>query len=518
MNLSTNKLARFRRKILAGELAPGYLTAIGSLYLEQQENDIDVLKAVAALATQQNDPVLVDRCCSRLIELGVEDEDVILRQLETVLKLAKIEEGRKLSARALEAVTTERGLAMLHRVSTGVGAYDVSLQATQRMLDIDRSDPARWSGYATALQHAGDLAGAESAYRKSLELNGRSPLTRFLLSACRRYDTGDNNIEALRSAIAGEQSDSLGWQHLVYALAKELEDTEQYDESFEWLAKGAASVRKSIDFTIETDRRMCVLLRELYGLPGSDGVPAARPPIFILGMPRTGSTLVERILSSHTRVVSQGETNGLLSSLRLSLGVPQANTIVFQRLVSDATHVDYGTIGQRYLDYVEPRSVDCDFFVEKLPQNVFLAGLVLRSFTEAKIIYTDRNPMDTCFSNFKQLFNPGYFPYSYDLKETAQQYELVREFAQHWCEHDPERVTMVNYDDLVRNPQAEIRRLLEFLGLDVEEACFSPEKNTAGLATASFSQARKPIYRSSSEKWRKFDKHLGELKSYFGIE
>lgn len=517
MTVSKSKLERFRRKILAAGLDPGYLLGIGRLYLEQRPDDAEVLRVLAELATERNDPVFVDRCCRRLIELGAVDESVYLRQLETLLRLGNVEAGRALCREAEDDIRSERGLAILHKVATGVGEYGVSLRATERLLDGDRSDPARWSGHGTALQHAGDLAAAEGAYRRALELNGDSPVTRFLLSACRKYTTTDNNIDDLREAITRVPADTLGWQQLAYALAKELEDTEQFDEAFAMLSKGSMSVRKSIDYTVDTDRRMCELLLQLHDSPGSSGVSGSHKPVFILGMPRTGSTLTERILSSHSRVVSQGETNGLLSSLRQALGVPQANTLVFQRLIEESTGIDYGAVGRRYLDYVEPRNADSEYFIEKLPQNSFLAGLILRAFTDARIIYTDRNPMDACFSNFKQLFNPGFFPYSYDLAETAAQYDLVHDFVAHWCDRDPQRVTVINYDRLVSDPHTEIGRLLDFLGLQHEVDCFAPEKNTAGLSTASFSQARQPIYRSSSEKWRRFERHLGVLKSHFGV-
>ena len=514
-SLSTHKLNRMRRRILATELSPGYLVASGKLYIAERPDDIEALQALSKLVVEANDIPFAARCFELLLEAGVTDEDVYVGQLEALMWLGNIEEGRRVCREAANIIQSPDGLGTLHRVATGLGEFDCAIFASQRLLDMDQHDTVRWSRHGTALQHKGDLEGAEAAYRRSLALNPDRPLTRFLLSACRRWTPDDNNLDDIRSAMERENEGTAGWIQLVYSLAKELEDLGRYDEAFEHYAKGARNVREGIDYTTDTDKRKCELLLKLYELPGTPGVESNKKPIFILGMPRTGSTLTERIVSSHSRIVSQGETHALLSSLRQALGAPQANTAVFQQLLKEAKAVDYTSIGQRYIEYVEPRDEDCDYFVEKMPENVFLAGLILKALTNAKIIYTDRNPMDTCFSNFKQLFNRGYFPYSYDLVETATHYKQVKSFANHWCARNPNHVMMVNYDRLVAAPEEEIDRLLAFIGVDSEPSCYLPEKNTSGLSTASFSQARQPIYKSSSEKWRKYERHLSFLESHF---
>ena len=504
-----------RRKILARDLPAEYLAEVGKIYIEQILDDVPVLQALTELGTRAHDVSLLDRSCQLLMLAGVKDEATYIQRMEALLRLGNVNEGRRICREAGNLVTSPAGLAMLHKASSGLGAFDAALHATEQLLEMDRNDARRWSGLGTARQHLGDIQGAEAAYRKALSLDAAMPLTRFLLSACRNYSRDDNNLPDLRRAMGSEPEGSLGWQQLVFAQAKELEDCADYDESFAWYSRGAKSVRKGIEYSTDTDRRICDLLLQLDDLPGSEGASGEKTPVFILGMPRTGSSLLERILSSHSRVVSQGETNALLSSVRQYLGVPQATTLVFQRLLDEAKFMDYGAIGQRYLEYVEPRETECEYFVEKLPQNVFFAGLIPKAFPAAKIIYTDRNPMDACFSNFKQLFNPGFFPYSYDLLETATHYRQVKQFAETWCEHSPERVIISNYDELVANPEAGIDRVLKFLGLETEQACYSPEKNRSGLATASFAQARRPIYRSSSSRWKNYGNQLGFLQSHF---
>jgi tetratricopeptide (TPR) repeat protein len=513
-SLTALKLDRIRRKILAGELDSTYLANLGKMYLDQRQEDIPVLQALSDVVVNAHDVALADRCSGLLLAAGVRDESVYERRLESLLRLGNVEEGRRVCREAIEAVKSPDALAMLRRAAAGLGAFEISLQATERLLALDETNAMRWSGLGTARQYVGDLEGAEEAYRKALELDEHLPLTRLLLSACRKYSHGDNNIASLRNAISFETEDTLPWQQLAFSLGKELEDLKEYPDAFHWYSRGAASVRRELNYTTDTDKRMCELLLRVHDLPGTPGVESDKPPVFILGMPRTGSTLLERILSSHSRVTSQGETYALLSSVRQILGVTQADTLDFQRVLNDSLKMDFGSIGRRYLDYVEPRSLDCSYFIEKLPNNVFFAGLILKAIPGARIIYTDRNPMDACFSNFKQLFNPGFFPYSYDLIEAATHYQQVRDFALHWCERYPDRVTMFNYDELVTAPELNINKLLDFLGLEHEEACYSPEQNTAGLATASFAQARQPIYRSSSQKWKKFESQLAPLKNH----
>jgi tetratricopeptide (TPR) repeat protein len=514
-NLSPLKLDRMRRRILSGDSSEDYLVTTGKHYLEQRPDDVPVLEALAPLSIKSGDLLFADHCLRTLMDAGSRDEEKYIQRMDVLSRMGNVNEGRRFCAEARKAVKSEAGLSMLQNTSAALGSFDITKFAAEKLLKKNKSSGANWSGLGTSKAYAGELPAAEAAFRKALQKNGKLTLTRFLLSSCRSYSSDDNNLADLRLALSDEKPDTIGWQRICYSLAKELEDCGEYDEAFEWYSHGAHSVRKGFNYSTDTDKRNCELLLRLFDLPGNEGVSGKVAPLFVLGMPRTGSTLLERMLTGHSRIVSQGETHALLYSLTATLGRQGAGSAVFQRLLAEAKQVDYQSIGRRYLDFVEPALDGAAYFIDKRPQNVFFAGLILRAFPEARIIYTDRNPMDTCFSNFKHLFNPGFFPYSYDLIETAEHYLQVKQFADSWCERYPDRILPVNYDDLVENPRPVIDGIADFLGLESEDSCYAPEKNATGLSTGSFSQARQPIYRSSSRHWKNFETQLEGLRAFF---
>jgi hypothetical protein len=290
-----------------------------------------------------------------------------------------------------------------------------------------------------------------------------------------------------------------------YALAKEYEDLQQYEESFRALERGARAHRSTIKYDSQAEMSSLRSVREAFTPeafrslgPGFE----AEGPIFIVGMPRTGTTLLERLLGSHSQVWSVGEftvfppllvehTNRRLAS---AAGVERAN---------DASlRIDFRELGRRYMAAARQLAGERTYFVDKLPFNFLYCGYILAALPGAKLIHLTRDPMDTCYAVFKTMFFNAYY-WSYDLDELADYYVGYREQMDHWHRVLPGRILDVPYEGLVHDPEGQARRVLEWCGLPWEDSVLAyPELGLPSM-TASAAQVRRPIYTDSIGSWRR---------------
>jgi hypothetical protein len=310
-------------------------------------------------------------------------------------------------------------------------------------------------------------------------------------------------------------SSPAGLTQLHYALAKELEDIGDYEGSFASLKSGADSRRKHMQYSVATDLQIIATIRDIYGREMFDGPikgctdPA---PIFVIGMPRTGTTLVQRILGSHSSVYSAGElsTFGLeLTRLaRDTLRPPPRSGTDF---VAGTAQLDFRVLGEAYIEKTKPMRDTSPHFIDKLPFNYLYAGLIHLALPHAKIINLQRHPMDTCYAVYKQLFKDAY-PFSYDLDELGQYYMAYRHLMQHWNEVMPGVVHTVKYEAVVADVEGEARRLLQFCELPWEDQCLRFYEDTQASTTASALQVRQPVYASSVSKWRHYAGQLEPLR------
>ena len=230
-------------------------------------------------------------------------------------------------------------------------------------------------------------------------------------------------------------------------------------------------------------------------------------------MPRTGTTLVERILSQHTDVTSAGELEhfGLLLK---KMSSSATNRVLDAETVNATKGIDFRTLGQSYIDSTRALTGDTAKFVDKMPLNVLYVGFILQALPNAKIVCLDRNPLDTIVSNFRQLFaaNSYNYNYAYDLISTAKFYLEFKSLTQLWSKKYPNNFSLVKYETLVNDPESQAKELVEFCGLTWQEDCVHIDKNSAPVATASAVQVRKPINNKSIGNWRKYDAYLDEVK------
>jgi hypothetical protein len=232
-------------------------------------------------------------------------------------------------------------------------------------------------------------------------------------------------------------------------------------------------------------------------------------------MPRTGTTLVERILSSHPAVFSAGELTNFALALKREART-SSRLVLDPETLAEAESVDLARVGAEYVASTRPRTGHTPHFIDKMPLNFFYAGLIHRALPNAKIICLRRNPLDTVLSNYRQLFATSfsYYNYAYDLLDAGRYFIEFDALAKHWLQTIPENYCEVHYESVVADTEKEAQRLVAFCGLDWDPACLAFEQNAAPVATASSVQVRQPIYRTAVERWRKYEPELAPLKAF----
>ena len=309
---------------------------------------------------------------------------------------------------------------------------------------------------------------------------------------------------------------------LYYAIAKELEDLGQWNESFHYYQLGgdaAAGVARAAGYDVANDIAVIDRIIEVCSPRWLDGGTAdpggelpnpmsGRTPIFVVGLPRTGTTLTERIIASHSQVESADETFFLQIAIRRVSGV-QSREDMSPRMVERAAGENMGNVARTYLDAIAYRLTDRPWFIDKYPLNYLYIGFIARAFPEARIVHLRRHPMDACFAMYKQSF----FRFAYTLEDLASYYIAYHRLNRHWRQHLGDRIIEVEYEALVSDPDTQIRTLLERLGLDFEPACLDFHLNAAPSATASTVQVREKAHTRSVERWKKFERHLLPLRN-----
>ena len=401
-------------------------------------------------------------------------------------------------------------------VYSQANAYAKAAAMFRRVVELAPHIASFRFNHATALVAAGDVDAAEAEFAKALELDPKLWKAHLSLANLRRQGPDSNHVEDLRAKLSAAEPQNREAQLFLHlALAKELEDLREYPEAFGHLSKGKAAGRAMRDYTPERDRELFEAIMDSYpgAAPATSGFDNGEP-IFVFGMPRSGTTLVERILSSHPDVQSCGELHHFGVALKRA---SQSRTppMLDPDTMRKAAGADWAELGRRYVEGTRPLTGQSPRFTDKLPHNFLYAGYIANALPRAKLVLVRRNPMDTCLGNFRQLFSlaaPNY-DYSFDLLDTGRYYLLFDRLVRYWQEVLPGRIHEVHYEDVIEDQEARTRRLLEACGLAWDDACLSFERNAAPVATASAVQVREPIHRGRLQRWKHFEPQLRELRA-----
>jgi tetratricopeptide (TPR) repeat protein len=403
--------------------------------------------------------------------------------------------------------------AVLFRCEDLCGALGLYERAAARAAH----DPEVQRGLAFTYRALGQITQSEQAADRALEGAPADYELIHLRSSLRPQTAASNHVRQLERLLARGIDDWRGAVHLGYALAKELEDLGEYERSFSVLQAGATLKRSRTRYDFEADLAIVESLRVRFDRETVRRLSGAghltREPIFIFGLPRTGSTLIERILSRHPQVHGRGELNAF--PLELEKIVSQrngGNAVPRAALLAQSFEIDFAALGRRYLERARGSSAKSPRFTDKLPMNSLNAGLIQLTLPGAKMILVERDPMDTCYAMYKFLFS-GAYPFSYDLEELGRYYLAHWRLMQHWASVLPgESFERVQYERLVTNQSEETHRLLNAVGLEWEDACLSFDQSPQAALTGSATQVRRPLYQSSVGAWRRYERQLTPLR------
>jgi tetratricopeptide (TPR) repeat protein len=397
-----------------------------------------------------------------------------------------------------------------------------ALEAYRQALELSPDDPRILFNRAAVCRFLGELAQAEEDYDRVIRLDPEDWEAYKNRSDLRMQTAQRNHVAELEFVLARRRPPWSGEVALRYALAKECEDLGLHARAFEDLARGARLHREHLRYDVATDEQTADWIIEAFGAvsdlppPGASGtpppsVPCAEAPIFIVGLPRSGSTLVDRILDSHPDVSSAGElpcfTQALVAAVpRGSDGRPPAR----RQLIAQAAELDFAALGRDYLHRARSAGAAAGRFTDKMPLNYLYCGLIRRALPHARIVHVTRSPMAACYAMYKTLFNEGY-PYSYDQAELGRYYAAYRRLMAHWHSTLRGAILEVRYEALVADQEGETRRLLQFCGLRWHAGCLDFHANPSPVTTASAAQVRRPLYDSAIVQWRHYEEQLAPL-------
>ena len=406
-----------------------------------------------------------------------------------------------------------QGRANLQAAALGrIGEFDEALGLYEQVLATVSRQPRIWMSYGHMLKTVGRSADGIAAYRKAIALMPELGEAWWSLANLKTVRFSDDDITAMEAALARGNIAEEDRFHLDFALGKALEDRGQAAASFAHYDAGNALRRQSLDYSAADTSRYVDKLIEVASaefMASRQGLGCDAPdPIFVLGMPRAGSTLVEQILASHSQIEGTTELPDIPVLARRDPRYP-AN-------LPDLSADDLRALGEEYLQRTRiQRKTARPLFIDKLPNNWAHAVFIRLILPNAKIIDARRHPLGCCFSNFKQHFARGQ-AFSYSLDDMGRYYADYVRLMAHLDQVQPGAVHRVIYEEMVDNTESEVRRLLEYCGVGFESACLSFHQTERAVRTASSEQVRQPIYRDGTEAWKVFDRYLDPLRAALG--
>jgi len=402
-----------------------------------------------------------------------------------------------------------------------IGDYTDALEVYRGILNAHPHQPKIWLSYGHALKTAASAEESIAAYRRSIELQPSLGEAYWSLANLKIFRFAPAELDAMRAQLLRPDLADEDRYHLHFAIGKALEDGGQYAESFEHYSLGNALRRKEVHYdpeemTQSVRRARILCTREFFASRSGYGATAP-DPIFIVGLPRAGSTLLEQILSSHSQVegtMELPEINAVTRTLRDR--VAGQDKLEYPEALARIVASDCREFGEQYLASTRiMRKSGAPYFIDKMPNNFLHLGLIHLILPNARIIDARRHPLGCCFSGFKQHFARGQH-FSYRLEDIGRYYHDYVELMAHFDAVLPGRVHRVIYERMVADTETEIRRLLDYCGLPFEEGCLRFYENDRPVATPSSEQVRQPIYRQSVDQWRHYEAWLDPLKEALG--
>ena len=399
--------------------------------------------------------------------------------------------------------------------------FQAALEQYNLVLEKTPDNVVALSQKATVLKTLGEQDQAVEVYRRCMQLDNNYGEAAWSLSNLKTYRFSDAEVSQIQAALAEGSLTDKSKVHFNYALGKAYEHRKDWDSAFACYAAGNQVQKQLVswsadDFSQLVDRTIETFSTEFIAQSAGAGVDDGAP-IFILGLPRSGSTLQEQILASHSQVEGTRELPYIpWLANRLHR---QPNAMASQPYPLGVTELgaqDWYSLGEQFMAQAQRhRQTDAPLFIDKLPNNFIYIGLILLAMPNAKIVNTMRHPIDNCFGCFKQLWAEGQH-FSYDLNDLGRYYRDYQRLMAHWQKVFPGKVYSVQYENVVDDLEGNVEKLLAYCGLPLEHACLRFHETERAVNTASSEQVRQPIYKSAVAYWKHFEAHLGPLKAALG--
>ena len=491
-------------------------------FLERHKHHIEAMRLLADIGTRlkiyDDAEFLLESC----VEFAPDYIQARIDYANLLIRKTKFEKAQEQAQRLLQMRPDNRSFkTTLATTLVGLGRFDEGIALYREIL---AADPGRHQLHLLtghAQKTMGALDDAIESYRNAYGYKPDFGDAFWSLANTKTYQFSDTEIEHIKQ---WEQSSGISHDdriHLSFAAGKALEDRGEYDASFAYYERGNALKARHTGYKTEiTESRvqaqMDTCTPELFEHRGGVG-HKARDPIFIVGLPRAGSTLLEQILASHSMVDGTMELHNILALAQRLRGREAEKTPRYPRILHELDDDYFRRFGEQYLKNTRAYRGDAPLFIDKMPNNFMHVGLIRLILPNAKVIDARRHPMACCFSGYKQLFGEGQ-EFSYGLREVGRYYRAYVRLMDHWDEVLPGFVLRVMHEDVVDDLATQVRRILDFCALPFEENCIHFHKTERNIRTPSSEQVRQPIYRAGLDQWRHYESHLDPLREALGAE
>ncbi|WP_395005410.1 sulfotransferase [Cypionkella sp.] len=387
------------------------------------------------------------------------------------------------------------------------GEHERSIVSYKRAIELNPQYYNAANNLGTVLHQLGQDNEAEAAYALAVEIRPDYAQAHRNLSAVHKYTSGDQLIETLDNELS-KATDPRSLMYLCFARSKAHEDLGEYQNAFKRLVEANALRKKLIGYDISVDQLLFATIERLFScpLPPLEVPSSETRPVFVVGMMRSGTTLVEQIISSHSAVYGAGELEQMSQ-----LCLPFMERFHSQSILPDQNQLN--ELRQSYISYINKLSSGAEVVTDKMPINFRWIGFILAAFPDAKIIHLKRDPIATCWSIFKHYFSSDGNGYAFDLQDVATYWHLYSNLMAHWDKLYPGKILTVPYEDLTEDLEKWSRKIIEFSGMSWQDACLDFHLNSRAVRTASASQVKRKIYKGSSDAWRSYEENLAPLIS-----
>lgn len=485
-------------------------------FLQQSPTDAEAMRLLADIAFRIGAAEEAEFLLNSAVEFHPSNTRLLIDYITLLRQRQKFEASMQVAEKLLKTDNNNPQFNSVYAIAKmQLGDYAEAVESFDRVLAQLPYDAITLTSKGHALKTWGKNTAAIESYQSAIESNPSYCEAYYSLANLKTYRFEDAELERMLALDNKQVLTPANATHLYFALGKAYEDRQQWDVSFAYYERGNRVKKQQSQYDADKMSEELLSQRVFFS---SDAIEQLSPsgysddaPIFIVGLPRAGSTLLEQVISSHSQVDGTLELPNMLAIAQKLRRKGQGNNgQSYPELIADLSDAERHALGEQYIEETRIHRQNAPFFIDKMPNNFRHIGLIKTILPNAKIIDARRHPVACCFSGFKQLFAEGQ-EFSYSLDDIAQYYNDYLKLMSHWDSIMPGAILRVQYEDMTADTETQVRRILDYCGLPFEPACLEFYKTDRAVRTASSEQVRQPIYQSGVDQWRNFEAHLQPL-------